>query len=476
MSQDAEQPRSRKELRRHQGSAVPGPENAGEKDYPSVPLLSSSSVVPAVEQLRDQNQKSRSREHGVHSAPGQQTRQALKAEERARLAALAQQRAVSQEIPAPPLIEPTAKAPDLEAVSDGAETRKESSDAAPTRSRRALAGPVDAQTETRPERRSQVRARDRAALRAYREVADEPKQVEPLPSRRLLRQQMLEADRAPVTNAQQIIPAAEKLMAAETAPESPAAEASAATQLSVTEALAARDQQLHGQAAPNQDQLDREQLLAEALEHTGSLPPVADPLKVDVELLAQQKALAERAAILNERAQARAKLAEESAGARQQLNDPTTAHNLAMVTPLQFVKVPGVERPVLRPPTTSHVPVVAPTASAPLPLPIRPPSTPPRGVVSPNSTGPVNLGSPGQVLRRAEEVAQVRSRPVRAVGSEAEATPMPANSAHGLEPLDAMTAGLGRIRRTRIWQWGVGVVGGGALIAGLIMIISTMAR
>ncbi|MDD0858363.1 hypothetical protein NHF46_12495 [Arthrobacter alpinus] len=46
------------------------------------------------------------------------------------------------------------------------------------------------------ERESQIRARDRAALRAFKELADSPAQ-DPLPSRKALRQAQLDAERAP---------------------------------------------------------------------------------------------------------------------------------------------------------------------------------------------------------------------------------------------------------------------------------------
>ena len=129
-----------------------------------------------------------------------------------------------------------------------------------------------------------------------------------------------------------------------------------------------------------------------------------DPEAVDPEILAEQIALAERAAVLNRRAMARQKLAEQAggaaapgdnqavdapstpgqpkaahfgiatpkpaspAGSEPKANQPkanppkdrpgpSTTNNLAMVTPLEFVQVPGVDRPVMKPPATSHVPV-----------------------------------------------------------------------------------------------------------------------
>ena len=117
----------------------------------------------------------------------------------------------------------------------------------------------------------------------------------------------------------------------------------------------------------------RELLVAQARNQVSTLEPMdaTDPDAVDPAVLAEQIALAERAAVLNRRAAAKQKLAAQNTPAAQaprQLrtprppghparNDPTTADNLAMVTPLEFVQVPGVDRPVMKPPATTHVPV-----------------------------------------------------------------------------------------------------------------------
>ena len=63
-----------------------------------------------------------------------------------------------------------------------------------------------------------------------------------------------------------------------------------------------------------------------------------DPEAVDPEILAEQIALAERAAVLNKRAMAKQKLAEQNSPApsnpaQSTNNGPSTASNLAMVTP-----------------------------------------------------------------------------------------------------------------------------------------------
>ena len=67
----------------------------------------------------------------------------------------------------------------------------------------------DAGTAVPRERSSQTRAKDRAALRAYKELVD-PAQAQgnPLPSRRALRQAQLDAERAPVTSITPVVPPA----------------------------------------------------------------------------------------------------------------------------------------------------------------------------------------------------------------------------------------------------------------------------
>jgi hypothetical protein len=56
------------------------------------------------------------------------------------------------------------------------------------------------------------------------------------------------------------------------------------------------------------------------------------------------------------------------------------------------------------------------------------------------------------------------------------AEPVAANAAYGLDPLDAATAGLGRARRLRLLQVGVLVLGVIALVAGITLIVTGLAR
>ncbi|TDK24114.1 hypothetical protein E2F48_15200 [Arthrobacter crusticola] len=400
----------------------------------------------------------------------------------------------------------------------------------PRRSRRAADAPVDAEART-PERVSLARARDREALRTYRALAEHSvptvaMSYDAMPTRRQLRLQQQEAQAAraeapaappagtgpdsstpapsasaastpgdssaaspaqgsasvaaarggtaPDTSARQAegrpldpdgtpierrvaqVPlegrrdrrrrtgregegAAGEPQATGAAPT--AAQGAAGGDLSVEQALAAREVI----AAQARDQV----AMIEAAQGT-------DPFAVDPAILAKQKALAERAAVLNSRAQKIQQLSEENSQRRPQSSDPTTAHNLSIVAPPEYVQVPGVGGPVLKAPTTSHVPVVRRT----------PPSKPSVQVPAPAPAGK-DPERRSQVLAQAETLARSHGRT-----TDDGATPVRAQSAHGLDPLDAMTAGLARVRRMRYLQFSILGLGVLALLAGILMIVS----
>jgi hypothetical protein len=239
--------------------------------------------------------------------------------------------------------------------------------------------------------------------------------------------------------------------------------------MTVEQALAARE--LLAEQAKNQ---------VAKMEHIAA----TDPDAVDPAVLAEQIALAERAAILNRRAAAKQKLAEQNSQPAAPRNDPTTANNLAMVTPLEFEKVPGVERPVMKRPATSYVPVVTnpgPRVDSPRKPGLRRP-----GISRQKAAGAATGSAAGRagVLARAEAAAKAgTARPANAANSAGESEerlvggePVAANAAYGLEPLDAATAGLGRARRLRMLQLGVLAVGIVALIAGITLIVTGLAH
>ena len=368
--------------------------------------------------------------------------------------------------------------------------------------RRVADAPVDSvradSVPTGTERSSQVRARDRAALRTIKELAEKEGQLAQggPPTRRQLRLLELATETAPATQANTIVPVSPRTRAtpvvspagtdaaqkdaapaqsAAPAPKAPVADGAGPggktpEGMTVEQALAARE--LLAEQAKNQ---------VAKMEHIAA----TDPDAVDPAVLAEQIALAERAAVLNRRAAAKQKLAEQNSQPAVPRNDPTTANNLAMVTPLEFEKVPGVERPVMKRPATSYVPVVTnpgPRVDAPRKPGLRRP-----GLSRLRAAGPATVSAAGRagVLARAEAAAKAgTARPASAAAISAGETdehlvggePVAANSAYGLEPLDAATAGLGRARRLRMLQLGVLALGIVALIAGIALIVTGLAR
>lgn len=347
------------------------------------------------------------------------------------------------------------------------------------------------------QRSSQIRARDRAALRTIKELEEKEGQLAAggPPTRRQLRLQQLKEQA--VTSANPVVaapapadgngrppartpqaahepdPAAPKPAAPRTASAAPAGPR-IPDGMSVEQALAARS--LIAEQAKNQ--------LAK-MEHIASL----DPEAVDPEILAEQIALAERAAVLNRRAMAKQKLAEQAAPQASPATPrpaPSTASNLAMVTPLEFVQVPGVDRPVMKPPATSHVPV----ATNPGPRVTPSPGKFRRPADAPGTAGAGDehvASGRSRVIARAEAAAKAASRPKPVVFSPVEAADpsedlfddlprIPASSAYGLEPLDAATAGLGRAKRMRVIQFCVLAFGIVALVSGVMLIISGITR
>ncbi len=453
-------------------------------------------------------------------------------------------------------------------------------------------------TNHRGERQSQTRARDRAALRAYKELVDPPG-LSPLPSRRAIRQAQLDAERAPITAVNPVVSAlapAAPSNAPKTQPE-PQVETATASQEAVAAPLpsasprtrggrraaavgAGRGSSVRPPAVGAVDSSTPEPPLAATAEatavagqageesasltHTSESPAMASPPETgellaegtgpvsnestkypplpglmpggsyypvsagpppvavapsteELRLLAAQRAEAERAAILAERAQARERLAQESARNRRPSTDPTATNNLAMVTPLDFIEVPGTDRPVLRQPTTTHVPIVAtaairgaskragaapnrtatpklppaPTAATPIqaPQPAVPAVSAERfdaalAARAVHRPGPGNrplTGGRSSTLKQAEAMATgghatVRTEAEPVSVQRSQMPPMPADYAHGLEPLDAMTAGLARTQRNMLIQWGSIVAGGAALAVGVIMFITALAR
>ncbi|MEA5455260.1 hypothetical protein SPF06_11060 [Sinomonas sp. JGH33] len=353
---------------------------------------------------------------------------------------------------------------DGEAAAPGVQAA-ENTETGRIRARRALDVPPDA---VRAERSSQVRARDREAHRVMRELA-EKEQAAQFPSRRSLRQQTPESEtegEAPeqssapqggVPPVPQRPPASGDIpaQALPVVPPAPLQEAPSPRLAEATPSSApSNGAQALGRPVPIRrapvrqapdgspvlgpetgsfSRLSHEQIAAarEALKGQGKHQPATGERgegdAVDPEALKQQVAVAEREAILSRRAQARQRLAEETKrdaeATRKAGPAPTSANNLAMVTPLEFMKVPGLPHPVMKPPTTTHVPVVTD----------RTPAQRGRG---------------------------------RAAASEA--APVAAASAHGLDPLGPQTS---RADRERVLFLSIGALGIVALIVAVLIVL-----
>ncbi|MEZ2390064.1 hypothetical protein AB6813_11025 [bacterium RCC_150] len=360
------------------------------------------------------------------------------------------------------------------------------------RVRRVADAPVDAKPPV--ERSSQARARDRAALRAIKELADKEQQLSRggPPTRRQLRLQQLQEEVAPGTSTIPVVPAKQQSGPAKqqtspakqqdgtigTAPDGSvrvtAGPPPGAPEMTVEQALMAREL-LAAQASNQANKLEHIAAMESAVQKlpsTGTKAPGeassgTDPEPADPHALAEQIAQAEREAILNKRAIAKQKLAEQTTRNPVVKADPSAASNLAMVTPLEFVKVPGVERPVMKPPTTSFVPLVTSSGQR---------TKQGQGASGKSRTMRGRAG----VLARAEAAAKAAvRRPTSSITSDDESVqhpPVAASSAHGLEPLDAATAGLGRAQRSRLLVLGLVGIGVVALIVGIIMITSGLSR
>ncbi|MCC3265326.1 hypothetical protein [Arthrobacter gengyunqii] len=394
----------------------------------------------------------------------------------------------------------------------------ESADA-PRRSRRAADVPVDAPAGPR-ERESQQRARDREALRAYKALTDKQARADESanpPTRRQLRLQQQQragasavavpAEPAEVVSESDVVAESKKSATEAAAPvvDAPPAALSPevrpggrrdrrrrAQQDTPPQGTPVQDPPSKRKSAPapkadggkktdpnadiahmsvEQALVAREALQAQARNQVAAMEAIQaeDPNAVDLELLAQQKALAERAAVLNRRTQNMQRISQENEQRKPSANDPATAHNLAMVTPLEFVRVPGVDRPVMRRPPTSHVPVVtsSTTAQSGKGVPA-PPQGPPRAadkrfeVRRPPASAEVRHS---RILARADALVNAPLDPAEG------AKPVGARSAFGLDPLDVKTAGLGRTRRLRFVSLGVGGLGILALIISVAMIV-----
>ncbi|MCG2624389.1 hypothetical protein LVY72_21085 [Arthrobacter sp. I2-34] len=288
-------------------------------------------------------------------------------------------------------------------------------DAVPAPSRTAGTSRADAGTGTSSgsaERASQARARDREARQTYNALTGALPKIEPasapMPTRRQLRMQQLEREqgRTP-TAAEAPAPTPAPTAASRPAPVA-AAEQPAAPAAAVPDAVrkpdrsavqsGRRDRRERRRSGPAADAaveaLSADEALAareEVLGHAADLASMIeaeaaqDPSKVDLKLLAEQKALAERAAILNRRAADKLRLSQETKQGGPAADKPAARRD-PVSAPMEFVTLPGSDRQVMRPAVTTYVPVATD------PTPAQPAGT--RGASRPAAATPQSGSTP----------------------------------------------------------------------------------
>ncbi|SEC01115.1 hypothetical protein SAMN04489745_1838 [Arthrobacter woluwensis] len=276
------------------------------------------------------------------------------------------------------------------------------------RTRRVAEGPIDAEP-VRTERSSQLRARDRAALRAIKDLAEKEEQLSGgTPTRRQRRLQELALE----TRQRSVVPMPPSdgagpgqggtggQVSGQAGQGREGSEGTGRPAMGVslgpvpgTGAVRVVPKSA-GEPLPEDMSLEealaeRERFTAQAQEYFAKLAenPGAAPGEVDQDVLAEQIAMAERAAILNQRAQRREELAREAENAKAGHKPsfaPATAHNLGTVSREETVEVPGVAHPVIK----------APTTQVQIPVPSRKPQKP---AVAPAVPGPGEEPAPETV-------------------------------------------------------------------------------
>lgn len=313
------------------------------------------------------------------------------------------------------------------------------------RSRRAADVPFDMVPEREEhsdpgERSSLQRAREREALKVRRETSVQPKAApvstkhsgdEPAPlTRRQLRLQALAAARTAAPTEE---PKAEVAPRDESSSQSGEDSVESQNSLSVEEALEARRQTVTDQP----EEPEAETAVAE--EHD------------DLEVLAKQRELAARAAIISRRVTERERLkrAHSTRTQEEQAGDPFTGA-------MDRLRREKAERDL------ANTGINAPETSG---FHLQMPAT---------GKGPAVVApAPGTVH---EEIAEKSDEPQTTApvpdetGRDAARQPVSASSAQGLDPLDYR---MGGVRRANIWVWavlGVLLVGAAALTTGIILI------
>lgn len=432
------------------------------------------------------------------------------------------------------------------------------------RNRRSAPGPVDSPPAPRTERSSLQRARDRENLRERRRLegavpAAETTNIpvvspgdDPAPlTRRQLRLQALNAAKAAVPGA--AMDSVDKSKSATPEASASAKASPAGTKAGARDASGARPDTgeraaiAAAEAMSVEEALDaRRRLAVEKDTESVLLAPSEDFATVDLEVLAQQRELAARAAVISRRAAERQRLENENSarleqkrsdpftGALHQLRDPEAEKQLAntgvsgpetrgirldLTGQLPSTKTPAEPADVAPTVAGAAVPAAASKpavqqaksgASAPakgtMPQAVKPAvagkpavqqakpavATPaPAKGTKQQAAKPVVTAKPAQTAKppvAAKPAAGTESEPVRPVGagkwarsrsaadaieSAEDIVPVRADDAQGLDPLDALTAGMRRANNMYLMVIAALAIGGIALITGIIMITTS---
>ncbi len=417
-------------------------------------------------------------------------------------------------------------------------------------SRRATGGEVDAVPQ-RAERTSLQRARDREALRTRRRLEQEVSELsakepsagdDPAPlTRKQMRLQTLgaaagttlveeRADAAPAADnapeAGAAGPAQGRPATAGPAKTSRAAAKSAAEKPAAAKPAAAKEP-VPSKPAAATPQMSVEDALALRRRSGGAAPvdpaliqPAEDLGDVDLEVLAQQRELAARAAIISRRAAERQRLEESnSQRAGQRRSDPftgsmnmlrdediekklvntgisgpeTRGFHISMTDQGTIVDAPGssfarTKTSASGAPAPAAKPAEKPAAATPAQAASReskslganPAAAAARAGAAPAKPGafapakPMAAGKPAPAARATPKAPPLAEAHGAAdVEPRVSHPPVRAVRAQGLEPLDAQTAGMRRANNMYLMVIAALSVGGAALVAGLIMILNS---
>lgn len=372
---------------------------------------------------------------------------------------------------------PVKSAPVKSAPNKPAQAKPEESETAASKA--PASTPAAQKPEALGERASLRRARDREALRERRrlqeevgsltshvptvEPADDPK---PLTRRQLRLQALADQNKGAA--------AAKPVQAAKPAKQPGAEGAPDTTVMSVEDALAAR--RAHDPKTPVEPILLGE-----------------DDSEIDLEVLAHQREMAARAAIISRRAAERERLRVENSkqGKEEVASDPFTGAmgNIREVeeriakTGISGPKTESVSlsldaqgkiasKPPVKPAAKpAPMPAAkAPAKPAPKPAAAKPAAKPEQKPAAKPAPKPAPSAKPTPVAK-----APVAAKPAPASASENKVVELPrieAVDAQGLQPLDVQTHGVRRANNMLIAMIVALGVGGAALVAGLIMLLT----